>query len=124
MLQNRPELCCEGFGEVDNDFDALAEVGGGKAYVDFTIKTKLDRPQVDIGEAFGAALEEKIKNSIVVETFKAENLGQLPVRLLKEALTGTAAVPKGVLDRTKQAGDDFKDIILDSLIKVKPKRQP
>ena len=105
-------------------FNALEEAGEGKAYVDFVLKAKLDRPQVDIGEAFGAALEEKIKNSIVVEKFKAENLGRLPVKLLTEALTSTAAVPKGLLDRTKQAGEDLKGMILDSFFRVKPKPQP
>jgi hypothetical protein len=91
----------------------------GRPFVQFTHRTTMDAPRLDCGPALGAAFQEKLSRTIIVETVNAEGLGQLPGKLLEGTIKGARGIARGLYDNTIRTGKDLRDAVLDTFFKVK-----
>jgi hypothetical protein len=97
--------------------DVFHSLDQGKVYLDFTVKTQLDKPEIDYS-LIGKAFEEKLSRGLKIEKFNAEKIVVLPRKFLRSTLLGAVNISRSVIGGTKQVGTSLKDEIIDTFITV------
>jgi len=102
----------------DAVLDIFRALNQGKIVLDFTIRTKMDRPEFGFGN-IKMAFENKLSQAKGSSGFKAEDIFILPGKLLEGTVKGAADVSKAVIDGTFAVGNEFKKAVQDSFKKEK-----
>ena len=96
----------------------------GKITLDFTVKTKMDRPMFGF-ENIRMAVEEKIAKS-----YKKEKLGTIlsfPTKLIESAVKGTTDITKAMIEGTLSVGKEIRkgaeQIFMEEHKSEEPKQQ-
>jgi hypothetical protein len=97
--------------------DVFHSLDQGKVFLDFTVKTRLDKPEIDYS-LIGKVFEEKLSSGLKIEKFNAEKIVVLPQKFLKSTFMGVVNISKSVIGGTKQVGKSLKDEIIDTFITV------
>lgn len=95
----------------------------GKVFLDFSLVTKMDKPQLDF-LAISKAFEEKINRGIKVETIKLEDTVILPEKIIKGTVKSVSEIYKSVFGSALDWGKEFKQNVIDTFVKVKPIDNP
>lgn len=106
--------------------DTLQELDQGKIVLNFTIKTKMDRPEFGIGNV-KMAFEDRIAKLRAATAVKPEHILMLPAKILEGAVKGATDLSKAVIDGTFAVGKELKDAVEDTFtrdLKEQPKEQP
>ena len=98
--------------------DTLKVLDQGKIVLDFTIRTKMDRPELGFGE-IKTAFEDKIAKATQWNKPGIVNVLQLPVKLLEGTVRGATDLSKAVIDGTFAVGNELKRAVEDSFRKEK-----
>jgi len=103
--------------------DAVMEIfkalNQGKIVLNFTIKTKMDRPEFGIGN-IKMAFEEKLSQGAKSSGINIEDILGLPVKLVQGTVKGATDLSKAVIDGTVAVGREItKAIIIDPFKKEK-----
>lgn len=121
LRKPRPDEAPEGKeGKVANAvLDMFKTLDQGKIALDFTIKTKMDRPEFGFGN-IKMAVEDKIAKARSGSGITSEHILMLPAKLLEGAVKGATDLSKAVIDGTFAVGNELKKAVEDSF-KKKPK---
>jgi len=87
--------------------DIFKSADQGKVSVDFTFKTKMDRPEFGF-QIIKGALEDKIANSKKSSRQLTEDIILLPASILQGAVKSAADISKAVIDGSFAVGNEFK----------------
>ena len=104
--------------------DTLKELDQGKIVLNFTIKTKMDRPEFGIGN-IKMAFEDRIAQLRAGTGVKPEHILMLPAKILEGAVKGATDLSKAVIDGTFAIGKELKDSVEDVFtrdLKEQPKK--
>jgi len=118
-VSNEPQEKAEKIAEVV--FDIFRALNQGKIVLDFTIRTKLDRPEFGFGD-IKMAVEDKIAKARSGTGIKPEGILILPLKLLEGTVKGATDISKAVIDGTFAVGNEFKKAVEDSF-KKEPKEK-
>jgi hypothetical protein len=97
--------------------DIFRALNQGKIVLDFTIRTKMDRPEFGFGN-IKMAFENRLAEARTTE-FKPENVLMLPVKLLEGLVKGATDFSKAVVDGTFAVGKEVKKSVEDAFKKEK-----
>jgi len=100
----------------DTILDTFRTLGQGKIVLDFTIRTKMDRPEFGFGN-IKMAFENKLTQARAGTGFKPEDILVLPGNLLKGAVKGATDLSKAVIDGTFAVGNEIKKTVEDTFKK-------
>ena len=101
------------------------ELDEGKVVLDFTLKTKMDKPQLGFGE-IKTAVENKIAKVREASGIKPEGIFLLPIKLMEGLIKGAADISKAAIDGTFAVGGELTNAITSSFkkeIKPEPKQE-
>lgn len=99
--------------------DIFKALNQGKIVLDFTIRTKMDRPEFGFGN-IKMAFEDKLAKAQAGSGFKAEDVLMLPGKLLEGMVKGATDFSKAVIDGTFAVGNEVKKAVEDTF-KKEPK---
>ena len=91
----------------DAVLDIFRALNQGKIVLDFTIKTKMDRPVFGLGD-IKTAFEDKLIQRKKSNLFDPQHVLALPAKLLEGLVRGATDVSKAVIDGTFAVGDEIK----------------
>ena len=100
----------------DQVMDIFRTLNQGKVVLDFTIRTKMDRPQFGFGN-IKMAVEDKLARARNGNGITVENLLLLPARLLIGTVRSTTDFSKAIIDGTFAVGNEFKKAFQDTFKK-------
>ncbi len=86
----------------------------GRIVLNFTIKTKMDKPEFKL-DSISQAVNDTISKAVASDKVKIEDVVLLPGRLLEGVAKGTTGATKAIIDGALSVGKSFKDAILDAL---------
>lgn len=98
--------------------DIFKALNQGKIVLDFTIRTKMDKPQFGLGVIKGA-VEEKIASSRKAERPIVGDVFALPIKLLEGAVKASSDLSKAAVDGAFAVGNELKKAVEDSFKKEK-----
>jgi hypothetical protein len=98
--------------------DIFKALNQGKIILDFTIRTKMDRPEFGFGN-IKMAFENKLSQARSSGGFKTEDIVMFPGRLLEGMVKGATDLSKAVVDGTFAVGNEVKKAVEDSFKKEK-----
>ena len=87
--------------------DIFRSLSGGKIILDFTIKTKMDKPQFGFG-TIKSAVEDKLASSRKGSIFTAQDFLMLPATLLKGTVKGAADITKTMIEGAVAVGKEIR----------------
>jgi len=95
--------------------DTLRALDQGKIVLDFTIKTKMDRPEFGLGN-IKMAFEDRIAKVFGPSTsgIKPADILLLPLKIIEGSVKGATDISKAVIDGTFAVGNEFKKAVEDS----------
>lgn len=93
--------------------DTLKELDQGKIVLNFTIKTKMDRPEFGIGN-IKMAFEDRIAQLRAATAVKPQHILMLPAKILEGAVKGATDLSKAVIDGTFAIGKELKTAVEDT----------
>ncbi len=95
--------------------DTLRALDQGKIVLDFTIKTKMDRPEFGIGN-IKMAFEDKITKAFGTSSsgLKPADILLLPLKIIEGSVKGATDISKAVIDGTFAVGNELKKAVEDS----------
>ena len=96
--------------------DIFKTMNQGKIMLDFTIKTKMDRPEFGFGD-IRMAFEEKL-NEGAASRVGAEDIFMFPARLWEGAVRTTVDISKSVIKGTSNVGNQVGDFVAEAYKKV------
>jgi len=102
----------------DTIIDVFKALNQGKIVLDFTIKTKMDRPEFGFGE-IKMAFEDKLNIGLKERRLTASDVLMFPAKVMEGAVKGAADVSKAAIVGTTSIGSELKKAILAAF-----KRQP
>jgi len=94
----------------DTVLDIFRALNQGKIVLDFTIRTKMDRPEFGFGN-IKMAFEDKLAEGKKVNGFKAEDILILPGKLLEGTAKGLTDFSKALIIGTVNAGKEVKKAV-------------
>ncbi len=103
----------------DAVLDILKALNQGKIVLDFTIRTKMDRPEFGFSN-IKMAFEEKLAQGKKANGFKAEDVLKLPGNLLQGTVKSATDLTKAVIDGAFSVGKELKEAVGDTF-KKEPK---
>lgn len=106
----------------DAVLDIFKTMDQGKVVLDFTIRTKMDRPEFGFGN-IRMAFEEKLLHAREGSGLKPQNFLMLPGKILEGGVKGMTGFSKAVIDGTFAVGNELKKAVTDTFIKG-PKPEP
>jgi hypothetical protein len=107
----------------DTVLDAFRAMNQGKIVLDFTIRTKMDRPEFGFG-SIKMAVEDKLARARNGSGVTPQNVMMLPGKLLEGATKGATEFSKSVIDGTFAIGQGIKKSVEETFKKpVKPEQQ-
>jgi len=94
----------------DAVLDMFKATDQGKVVLDFTIRTKMDRPEFGFGN-IKMAVEDKLAKARSPEGINPENVLMLPVKILEGTVKGATDISKAVIDGTFAVGNELKKAV-------------
>lgn len=91
--------------------DIFRELNQGKVILNFTVKTKMDKPGFKF-ESISSAIDEKIAQTRNSDKIKIEEVALLPGRLVEDAAKGAGEVGKAIIDGAVSIGRSITEAIL------------
>lgn len=91
----------------DAVLDIFKTMNQGKVVLDFTIRTKMDRPEFGFGN-IKMAFEEKLSQARAGSGFKPLDILMLPGKILEGGVKGMTGFSKAVIDGTFAVGYEFR----------------
>ncbi|MDD5238278.1 MAG: DUF748 domain-containing protein [Candidatus Omnitrophica bacterium] len=91
----------------DAVLDMFRALNEGKIVLDFTIRTKMDRPEFSFGE-IKMAFENKLAQARGQNGIKAEDVVRLPAKILQTFVGSMVDLSKAVIDGTFAVGNEVK----------------
>lgn len=107
----------------DAVLDMFKALNQGKIVLDFTIRTKMDRPEFSFGD-IKMAFEDKLARARNGNGLKPEDILRLPVKVIKGVVTTARDLSKAMIDGTFAVGNEIKKTIEDSFKKEKKEAEP
>ena len=101
--------------------DIFKAMNQGKIVLDFTIRTKMDRPEFGFGD-IQMAFEEKFTKARKGEGFDFTGLLKLPAKIVESTVKSAADVSKAVIDGTYAVGNEIKKAVTGKLGKELEKK--
>lgn len=98
--------------------DIFKALNQGKIILDFTIKTKMDRPEFGFGN-IKMAFEDKLTQARKTNGFKAQDFLMLPGKLIESTVKGATDVTKAVVVGTVSVGKELKNAVEDAFKREK-----
>ncbi|MCX5703081.1 MAG: DUF748 domain-containing protein [Candidatus Omnitrophica bacterium] len=102
----------------DAVLDIFRALNQGKIVLDFTMRTKMDRPEFGFGN-IKMAVENKLAEAARSNEFKAEDVLALPGKFLEGLVKGAADLSKAVVVGTFAVGKEIKRSVDDAFRKEK-----
>ena len=102
----------------DAVLDIFKALNQGKIVLNFTIRTKMDKPEFGFGN-IRMAFEDKLSQARSTGGFKAEDILMFPGKLLEGMVKGATDLSKAVIDGTFAVGNEVKKAVSDSFRKEK-----
>lgn len=99
--------------------DMFRTLDQGKIVLDFTIRTKMDRPEFGFGN-IKMALQDKLAQARSSAAAGPQEILTLPVRLVEGVVKGATDISKAMIDGTFAVGKEIKDS-LEQSFKKEPK---
>ena len=96
--------------------DIFKTMNQGKIVLDFTIKTKMDRPEFGFGD-IQMAFEEKLNEGAAARV-DAEDILMFPARLWEGAVRTTVDISKSVIKGTSNVSNQVGDFVAEAYKKV------
>ena len=100
----------------DTVIDIFRALNQGKIVLDFTIRTKMNRPEFGFGN-IKMAFEDKLAQGRKANGFKAEEVFALPAKLIENTFKGATDFTKSVIVGTINAGKEIARAVEDTLKK-------
>ncbi|MBU1726557.1 MAG: DUF748 domain-containing protein [Candidatus Omnitrophica bacterium] len=101
--------------------DIFRTMDQGKIVLDFTVKTKMNKPEFGFGD-IRMAFEDKITQARNGRGFKPESVFILPAKLLEGGVRGATDLTKSVIDGTFAVGNEIKKAVEDAFKKEPSKK--
>jgi hypothetical protein len=98
--------------------DIFKSLNQGKIVLDFTLRTKMNRPEFSFGD-IKMAFENKLAEAKKGEHFKVEDVLAVPGGLLQGTVKGATSLTKAVIDGLFSVGNELKKGVEDSFKKEK-----
>lgn len=118
-----PEESAENAEKItDAVLDIFKTMNQGKVVLDFTIRTKMDRPEFGFGN-IRMAFEEKLSQARASSGFKPQDVLMFPGKLLEGGVKGMTDFSKAVIDGIFAVGNELKKAVKDTVVKT-PKSEP
>jgi hypothetical protein len=102
--------------------DIFKSLDQGKIVLDFTIRTKMDRPEFGFGN-IKMALQHKIAQARSSVSTGPQDLLLFPVKLVEGVIKSAADVSKAMIDGTFAVGNELKKSVEQSF-KKEPSKEP
>jgi len=98
----------------DRVLDAFKDPGEESMALDFTVKTKMDRPEFGFSN-----IQTAVENKLLAKARNGEGLNpqeilKLPTKLIEGTVKGAADISKAVIEGTFAVGKEFKNALADS----------
>lgn len=106
----------------DAVLDMFRALNEGKIVLDFTIRTKMDRPEFSFGD-IKMAFENKLAKARGQNGIKPEDVVRLPAKLLQTFVVSMVDLSKAVIGGTFALGKEIKKSVEDSFKKEKKENQ-
>lgn len=87
--------------------DIFKAMDQGKVVLDFTLRTKMDKPELGFG-SIKMAFEEKVAEPKTYRGFRAQDILEFPSRLLEGVFKGSADLSKAAIDGIFAVGNEAK----------------
>jgi len=87
--------------------DIFRALNQGKIVLDFTIRTKMDRPEFGFGN-IKMAVEDKVSKARKAEFLKAQNILAFPGQFFQGMLRGVTDISKALFDGTAAVGKELQ----------------
>ncbi|MFA5411296.1 MAG: DUF748 domain-containing protein [Candidatus Omnitrophota bacterium] len=100
----------------DTVLEIFKAMNQGKIVLDFTIRTKMDRPEFGFGN-IKMAFEDKLTKGVKGGKLDVKNMLLIPVKLMESTIKGATDVSKAVIDGTFAIGNEVKKSVEDSFKK-------
>lgn len=100
----------------DAVLDIFRSLNQGKIVLDFTIKTKMDRPEFGFGN-IKMAFENKLVQGRKASGFQVEGVLKLPTNLLQSTVKSATDLTKTVIDGVASVGKELKKALEDAFSK-------
>ncbi len=94
----------------DAVLDIFKALNQGKIVLDFTIRTRMDRPEFGFGD-IRMAFEDKLTRGRKTDKSSIETVLSLPAKLLEGTVKGATDVSKAVIDGTFAVGNELKEAV-------------
>jgi hypothetical protein len=91
----------------DAVIDIFRALNQGKIVLDFTIKTKMTKPQFGMGDV-KSAVENKLTEATKGTSFQPEDALWFPMKILEGGVKSTAGVAKAFIDGSFAVGTELK----------------
>ena len=125
-IVRRPKEPQEGEERAERIADAVLDIfralNQGKIVLDFTIRTKMDRPEFGFGN-IKMAFEERLAYARSKNGFKAQDILSVPAGLVQGAFKGLTDLTTAVIGGTINAGKEIVDTV-EGALKGKKEKAP
>ena len=96
-------------------------INQGRIILDFTIKTKMDKPEFKF-ESISSAVDKTISQAVQSEKIKIEDIAVLPGKFIEGVAKGTTGATKAIIEGALSVGKSLTDAFLDAL--KRPEEKP
>ena len=103
----------------DAVLDMFKSMNQGKVILDFTLHTKMDRPEFGFGN-IKSALEGKLRDARKGSGFKLENALAFPGKAIEGGVKGGMDLSRAVFDGVFAVGNEIKNILEGAFRKDEP----
>lgn len=91
-------------------------IGQGRVVLDFTVKTKMDRPAFRF-ESISSAVDNKLSQAVQGGNIKIEDIIVLPGRFFEEMTKGTSGITRTIIEGVFSTGKTFTEALFDAFSK-------
>jgi len=102
----------------DAVLDIFRALNQGKIVLDFTIKTKMDRPEFGLS-SIKTAFEDKLAQRKKATAFQTEDVLRLPGSLIQGTFKGATDLTKAMIEGVVSVGKEIKNAVEDTFTKEK-----
>lgn len=96
-------------------------INQGRIILDFTIKTKMDKPEFKF-ESISSAVDKTISQAVQSDKVKIEDIAVLPGKFIEGVAKGTTGATKAIIEGSLSVGKSLTDAFLDAL--KRPEKKP
>lgn len=103
----------------DAVLDIFKAMNQGKIALDFTIKTKMDKPEFSFGD-IKMAFEDKLSQGKTKAGFRPQDLLILPGKMIEGTFKGAAELSQALINSTVSIGKEIRNTVEDAFKKETP----